>query len=242
MEKYTKHAVQDVQLLVLNRSMAGAVYELVEPPMEVPPIPVVTMSTDTSSRKRVREEIGISQSPNPTSPTTFPPDKRQPGWERFNPRFNSFNIGPNTHQPKPQVQARTPHIPMDLPADFQAAPEFNFHIQASENPNTPQPSETQSWNFPRQELPEFDGLDVLMEAMLSPTQAGSKIVTAEQSPLRPQSLLQRFNDAVQRVISPLKSPSQRDETADRPKRIVRKPHLYQSEEEVEKEKEMKKKS
>ena len=187
MEKYTKHAVQDVQLLVLNRSMAGAVYELVEPPMEVPPIPVVTMSTDTSSRKRAREEIGISQSPNPTTPTTFPPDKRQPGWERFNPRFNSFNIGPNTHQPKPQVKVRTPHIPMDLPADFQAAPEFNFHIQASENPNTPQPSETQSWNFPRQELPEFDGLDVLMEAMLSPTQAGSKIVTAEQSPLRPQS-------------------------------------------------------
>ena len=136
---------------------------------------------------------------------------------------------------------------MNLPADFQANSEFIFQPNVEEMKtlgvqNAPQSSETESWNFPRQELPENEGLDALLEIMTSPTQDRSNAVIAEQSPSRPQNLFQRFQDVVSKVTSPLKFSSQKSEGDDRPKRNVAKPHLYQSEEEAEKEKERRKKA
>ena len=235
MEKYTNFAVQDIQVLLFNRSKTGAVYQLEEQT-------VATMSTDTNLRKRLREEIPLSQTPNPTSPTGIPTDKRLQLWDKRYPRPDSFTIGPNPTRMPHQPNSQTPHIPIELPADFQAAPGFHFQPNVEEMKTLGSPSsETESWNFPRQDLPENEGLDALLEAMTSPTQVGSQKVVAEQSPSRPQSLLQRFNDVVNMVISPLKSPPPKSEVDERPKRNVAKPHLYQSEEEAEKEKGMRKK-
>ena len=242
MEKYTRHAVQDLKVLLLNRSKTGAVYAI-DDPMEA------TETTDTlNPRKRLREEApSPQQQPNEGDnghDLCLPPDKRLLTWEKFNQRPDNFTLGPiPSRPPNPQTKVLAPHIPLELPADFQAAPEFNFQptnveeIRTLGDTDMSGSPESKSWFFPIQEMPENEGLEALLEAITQ----GSPKKAAEESPSRPRRLLQFFNEVVNVVRSPLKFTAEKGEAEERPKRNISKPHLYQSEEEAERERERRKK-
>ena len=244
MERYTRHAVQDLRVLLVNRSKTGAVYQLIEPG-------VATTLTDTNSRKRLREDT-TSSFPNPdhpdrvpTSPPLLPSDKRQHTWETVNDRQKSFTVGHSPSRPphhKPHLEAQVPHIPLDLPPEFQANPGFNFQLRnvvdlcpfgdtfMPENPGALAESLSE-------QQPGSEGIQALLDVF--PESQEGPLPTEPSA--RPRRLIQFFNQVVDVVSSPMKAFSERSEAEDRPRRTVSKPQLYQSEEVAEEEKQRRKK-
>ena len=131
---------------------------------------------------------------------------------------------------------------MELTPEFQTNPQSNVvpptHLPMSGSSEPPK-------DPPSNELPP-DDFEVLLEAF-SPDQPASEepgekmdIVT---SPARPRSFLQVVSDVARQILSPARpaSDAKIGGSQERPKRNVSRPHLYQSEEEAEREKDQRRK-